>query len=593
MAVMALTRSTIADRTPRFLNRMNTARAASGLKAVLLVLRLRSPSLIETARRTMQRMILMMDVPRFTFCAGCACLRLSAWLIVDRRTEGKRGPTNKLARLRSGGISREFASIFSHVTLAYNHFTQRIMPSSLPVLFCGVLLSCSLVLQCTYALRSSRTSPPMGWNSYDSLLGSGNETEIRDNAQAMAKLLLPLGWDYLVLDAGWYFENASFVATDGHARLVPSKSLFPSSVKPNGAPHSFKPLADYVHSLGLKFGIHVMRGIHKQIVDANEPILGTSYRAKDIAIQSDKCVWWDDFYGINMTHPAGQYYYNSLLSLYGGEWGIDFIKVDCIFGGRDGHTRDIIAVSNAIQLVQQREIWLSLSPGLGVTPAYAAQLQQYADQYRITDDLWDCWGPCYVDGVTVQQAFDTLPNYTSLVGMRGLNGPSWPDADMMPLGIIMEPGHTKQAPTNLTRDEQISLVSLWSIFRNPLIFGGDMRHLAGDSFTLGLLSNPEIISINQQAEHPQALVVNQLGFYVWLSYQPGGGIYVAVFNVRNAQSASYTISFETVTRKQGPLSCQVRDVWARKDLGSYKDTCTANTPSHGAQVFLISGCKTN
>lgn len=93
-------------------------------------------------------------------------------------------------------------------------------------------------------------------------------------------------------------------------------------------------------------------------VDANEPIAGTSYTAKDIAVPGDKCVWWNDFYGINMTHPGGQAYYNSLIELYGGEWGIDFVKVDCIFGGRDGHTMDIIAISNSIHALKEKELWL-------------------------------------------------------------------------------------------------------------------------------------------------------------------------------------------------------------------------------------------
>lgn len=152
--------------------------------------------------------------------------------------------------------------------------------------------------------------------------------------------------------------------------------------------------------------------------------------------------------------------------------------------------------------------------------------------------------------------------------------------------------------SDLTMNEQKSLMTLWCIFRNPLIFGGDMRHLLNDPATLALITNPEIIAVNQQGEHPKALVINQRGFYVWVSETSTNSlktalkdVYVAVFNVYNSQTTNYIISLEEVTHIEGTVACNVRDLWASKDLGTFTDVFVASAPLRGVHMLLMSECK--
>eukprot|EP01112_Ceratiomyxa_fruticulosa_P020315 TRINITY_DN6884_c0_g1_i1.p1 TRINITY_DN6884_c0_g1~~TRINITY_DN6884_c0_g1_i1.p1 ORF type:complete len:350 (-),score=53.18 TRINITY_DN6884_c0_g1_i1:31-1005(-) len=294
-------------------------------------------------------------------------------------------------------------------------------------------------------------TPPMGWNSYDSFLTYVNETQVRSNALVMSSKLKSFGWEYVVIDEGWYNsanDSSNYVYTDGKSHLVPAPTRYPSSVI-NGEPNSFLPLAKFIHSLGLKLGIHIMRGIHKQIVENNEPIEGTPFTANQIASKNDSCVWNSQFYGINSEYTDA--FYSSLLKAY-SKWEIDFIKLDCVFGGRDLHSYDLISFSKAIQEVGNN-ITFSLSPGLGTTTQMAEKYSPYTNQYRVSDDLWDCWNsnstnpPCPYDYVTVVSQFPKMANFSYLVGAEGLNGLSWPDLDMLPLGEIMPPGYQPPQPT--------------------------------------------------------------------------------------------------------------------------------------------------
>jgi hypothetical protein len=306
-----------------------------------------------------------------------------------------------------------------------------------------------------------------------------------------------------------------------------------------------------------------MRGIHKQVVRQNQPIFGKNYRAADIALAADKCAWNNDWYGVNMSHPAAVPYYDSLISLY-AQWGVDFVKIDCIFGGRDGHDKDVIAVSNAIKNTG-RDIVLSLSPGLGATPQMAATMGQYVNMYRITDDLWDCWDgtstnpPCPYDHVTVIGAFSTLPQFENYIGAAGLNGKSFPDGDMLPLGYLQPPTGGPKKMTSLTTSEQQSLFTLWCMFRNPLIFGGDMTHM--DNFTLSLITNDEVLAIHSSSSQNKQIITSGGDFYVWRAVS-GSTYYVALFNT-SPKSMPYTLMLQDAVGPQ-ISSCTVRDIWQKK-----------------------------
>src|SRR5947209_6933884 len=212
----------------------------------------------------------------------------------------------------------------------------------------------------TRSTNDSAPTPPMGWNSWDSYGTTVREEQVKANADWMAEHLAKYGWKYIVVDIQWYEPNAQGhdyhpgapLTMDEYGRLLPAVNRFPSAA--NGA--GFKPLADYVHSLGLKFGIHIIRGIPREGVAKNTPIADSAYHATEAADPSDTCSWNPDTYGVK-ANPAGQAYYDSLAKLYAG-WGLDFIKVDCI-SSRPYKTSEVHMISAALKKAG-RPIVLSL-----------------------------------------------------------------------------------------------------------------------------------------------------------------------------------------------------------------------------------------
>lgn len=358
--------------------------------------------------------------------------------------------------------------------------------------------------------------PPLGWNSWDIFGTTVTEQQVKEQADAMAVNLLPSGYKYLTVDIQWYepeskghaYDPNSQLTMDEYGRLTPGLKKFPSAAGGKG----FKPLADYVHSKGLKFGIHIMRGIPKQAVEKNTPVFGTNVKAQDIALKNSTCPWNPDMYGVDATKPEGQAYYNSIVQMY-ADWGVDFIKCDDISRPYDRVQKaEIEALRNAIDKTG-RPIVLSLSPG--ATPiAEGEHVMNHANMWRITDDFWDKWG-------LLQAMFERLDAWTPYRG-RG----HFPDADMLPIGIV-----DFKRPTNFTKDEQYTLMSLWAIGRSPLIFGGDMTKL--DDFTKEMLTNPEMLKVNQESTNNRQVSRNN-NLIVWTADVPDSNDkYVAFFNAQS------------------------------------------------------------
>jgi hypothetical protein len=365
--------------------------------------------------------------------------------------------------------------------------------------------------------------PPLGWNSWDCFGTTVTEQQIKEQADAMAKYLLPSGYNYLTVDIQWYepeakghaYDPKAVLTMDEYGRLTPGLKKFPSAADGKG----FKSLSDYVHSKGLKFGIHIMRGIPRQAVEKNTPVLGTNVKAQDIATKSSTCPWNPDMYGVDASKPEGQAYYNSIVQMY-ADWGVDFIKCDDISRPYDKvQQAEIEALRNAIDKTG-RSIILSLSPG--ATPITAGEhVMNHANMWRITDDFWDRWG-------LLQAMFERLDVWTPY------RSPGhFPDADMLPIGII-----EFKRPTNFTKNEQYTLMSLWAIGRSPLIFGGDMTKL--DDFTKEMLTNPEMLKVNQESTNNRQ-VYRDKNLIVWTADVPNSNDkYVALFN---AQSKGDNIDF--------------------------------------------------
>jgi alpha-galactosidase len=417
-------------------------------------------------------------------------------------------------------------------------------------------------------------TPPMGWNSWDSFGTTVTEDEVKANADYMAKRLKAHGWQYIVVDIQWseqnpkshgYRPNAE-LAMDEYGRLLPAPNRFPSSAGGRG----FKPLADYVHGLGLKFGIHIMRGIPRRAVDSDLPVFNSKHRAASIADKTSICRWNTDMYGVDTSRPGGRDYYDSIVQLY-SSWGVDFIKADDMFGFGPGgdHRAEIDALGQSIRK-SGRPIVLSLSPGTR-DDSQAAFLAERAQMWRISGDFWDRW-------VDLKNQFPRLDRWSAHTRPG-----HWPDADMLPLGKIgirAERGDPRMSL--LTHDEQITLMTLWSIARSPLMFGGNLPD--NDDFTLSLLTNDEVLEVNQKAGASRQLFANG-NQVAWVADAVGSGArYVAVFNLGDTAEEQVRINWTDVGLG---AKCVVRDLWSRKDIGTVDHGELFRVKPHAAALYRL------
>lgn len=326
--------------------------------------------------------------------------------------------------------------------------------------------------------------PPLGWNSWDCYGAAVDEKTVKQNADYMAKNLKQYGWEYIVVDIEWYqptvmtHEYMPFaeLVMDEYGRLLPAENRFPSAAGGKG----FAPLAEYVHSLGLKFGIHIMRGIPRQACAAKTKIKDSQYNAAQVGVYNNICWWNPDMYGTNTNCPGAADYYNSIFELY-AQWGVDFVKVDDICRN-DHNEEEIKLIANAIKN-SGRDMVLSLSPG-PAKPSQAEFFKEYANMWRITDDFWDKWDLLYA-------MFERAEVWCNHAGAG-----HWPDADMLPIGPINQV-YSKDNRTHFTEDEQKTMMSLWCMMRSPLMIGGEMTGF--DDFTLSLLTNKELLDIEKNS----------------------------------------------------------------------------------------------
>ncbi|SET20501.1 glycoside hydrolase family 27 protein [Paenibacillus sp. NFR01] len=417
-------------------------------------------------------------------------------------------------------------------------------------------------------------TPPLGWNSWDCYGASVTEEEVRGNAEYMAENLKVYGWEYVVVDIQWSEPGAvsdqyrPFVRleTDAYSRLIPAPSRFPSAADGQG----FKPLSDYVHSLGLKFGIHIMRGIPRQAVHDNTPIKGTDKTARDIAHTCSFCGWNTDMYGVDASKEGAQQYYNSLFELY-ADWGVDYIKVDDIadswlHGGT--HLAEIELIRNAIDHVG-RPIVLSLSPGPAPVK-HADFFEANANLWRMTDDFWDHW-PALLDMFDRCETWEGRPK-----------AGCWPDCDMLPLGRIGIRSAGGDRMTRFTRDEQRTMMTLWAIFRSPLMFGGELRD--NDAWTLSLLTNRAVLELHRTGQGARK-VSRADGKVVWAAQGPQGERYAALFNTGEAP-AEVAVSLAELGAGEG-IAVTATELWSGEARALTGGVLSATVAPHGALLFKL------
>ena len=419
-------------------------------------------------------------------------------------------------------------------------------------------------------------TPPMGWNSWDSWGLTINEAQFRDTVTWFHNHLQHFGWQYVVIDEGWFAQHPEnpkgqqdYTISD-QGLYMPAVDRFPSAAGGKG----FKPLADWVHAQGLKFGIHIIHGIPREFVTHNGRIPHSHSTAAEAADTSDTCSWNSDNYGLK-DNKAGQDYYDAVLNLY-AKWGVDYLKVDCI--SRPYNAHEIHMIHHAIEQ-SGRPIVLSLSPG--PTPLDdAADAVKNAQLWRISDDFWDVWSKP-ADAKAFPQAlknqFGLLAKWQPYAGAG-----HWPDADMLPIGYLgPRPGWGQPRQTRFTRDEVRTLITLWSIARSPLFIGTNLLKM--DSFTESVLTNPEVLAVDQYGEN-QHPVIQKPDAVVWMAAAPEhSGDYVAVFNLAD-QPQTLNYSWHDLGIQFGKFA--VRDLWKRDELGRL-DHIEVTLPPHGAALYKV------
>eukprot|EP01119_Soliformovum_irregulare_P017553 TRINITY_DN5237_c0_g1_i1.p1 TRINITY_DN5237_c0_g1~~TRINITY_DN5237_c0_g1_i1.p1 ORF type:complete len:463 (-),score=126.33 TRINITY_DN5237_c0_g1_i1:61-1449(-) len=431
--------------------------------------------------------------------------------------------------------------------------------------------------------------PPKGWNSWDSYRFWVNETQVMSNAKFMSDELANYGFEYIVIDEGWWRDSSDLhmdahnTQIDQYGRYIPVTDRFPSSAKDR----SLTNICNAIKALGLKCGIHLPRGMPKKAYYDNSRVLGTAYTARDIANINDGPSGFN--FGVNMSHPGGQIWYNSMVALY-ASWGIEFIKFD--FTLQVENLPEIDGIHKAI-VNSGSPIVLSLSyGGPQMIPEFIKRLSIDAQMYRLTGDTWDLWS-------------SVLAHFEPIALNAFLSGPDvWPDADMLPLGRIggkdfyssvypatctvqlitcnfttpLADRECCPRQSALTPTEQKSLLTLWMIGRSPLMYGGDFVESTDGS--VALLQNKEILEVNGYSFNLKTF--NTAGYNIWTADGTSKEKYVAVWNL-GPRSASIAIDFADIELPSGRYL--IRDLWARKDIGKFSGSYTTVYPVHGSGLY--------
>jgi alpha-galactosidase len=436
-----------------------------------------------------------------------------------------------------------------------------------------------LAMSVAVAQEKLAPTPPMGWNSWDAYGLTINESQFRANMEVMAAQLKEFGWQYGVIDEGWYLENPEIASMPDKLRYTlnargqyePALNRFPSAKGGAG----FKPLSDAVHADGLKFGIHIIRGIPRQTVVANTRIGRTNYRAAQAADIDDKCPWNPDNFGVK-ANAAGQAWYDALMKQYAG-WGVDYIKVDCI-ASHPYMGAEIRMIHKAIAR-SGRAMTLSLSPG-PTAMENAVEVGKNAQLWRISDDVWDRWDKG--DGKdwpqSVKGQFAVIASWATYA-----RAGNWPDADMLPIGQLRPaPGWGSARTSRLSEEEQRTMMTLWSMARSPLFIGGNLTQM--DDAMKSLLTDPGVIEVDQHSVDGH-LLGRDGDVVAWVAVSENRDRnYLALFNLGDG-----LVHVDKTFAQYGFVDraeYKVRDLWMRKEMGAL-NAVTVDLPAHGSVMLSL------
>ncbi|GAA3104030.1 hypothetical protein GCM10010530_29900 [Kribbella aluminosa] len=404
--------------------------------------------------------------------------------------------------------------------------------------------------------------PYMGWSSYSMQVFNPNGSswitadQLIKQSDAMHAKLQPYGYNYLNIDAGW---NDGI---DAYGRPTPSKKLYP-----NGLQAVF----DHIHANGQKVGLYAIPGVSKSVIDAKLPIYGApGCTTADLPVQPlQKADYWGIGYRLDFSKPCAQKYIDSIADLF-GSWGLDFLKFDSVTPGSGISDLSLDArddVKAWSQALARHKIWFELSWALDIN--YADTWKQYANGWRID---WDvecyCTGTALTAWPNINRLFPKLAEWWRHAGPGG-----WNDLDSLDVGNGSMDG--------MTKDERRTAATLWAVSAAPMSIGNDMTNL--DSYGLSLLTNPEVIAVDQ-AGRPAHPVSTKSNRQVWFALNADNSYTVALFNLGQTD-ADMTVNFADLGLNG---AAKVRDLWARKDVGTYASSYTASqVPIHGARLFKV------
>jgi hypothetical protein len=417
--------------------------------------------------------------------------------------------------------------------------------------------------------------PYLGWSSwsmessnYPGLNPGGggsslNEVNVLKQTDAMAAKLKQYGYQYINMDAGWSRNFSWGLNLDRYGREIADPERFPDGMKY---------VADHVHAKGLKAGIYLAVGLAKEAYHNGTTPIGNApgCTTADIVYPDLRTTnGWDSSYKIDFSKPCAQSYIDSQAQLL-ADWGYDFLKIDGVGPGsfRSGDNYNNIpdvAAWHAAIAKTGRPIHFELSWSLDRN--YAADWKQNSNGWRIDTDV-----ECYCNTLvtwnnSVKIRWDDVPAWTPWAGPGG-----WNDLDSLDVGNGEMDG--------LTQDERQSYMTLWAISAAPLYTGDDLTKL--DSFGLGLLTNREVIAVDQQGL-PARPVTPTGPAQVWGAKNADGTYTVALFNM-GSFPAKVTANWSSLGFG-GPAA--VRDLWQHEDLGSSSNSISATLPAHGSRLFKV------
>ncbi len=376
-------------------------------------------------------------------------------------------------------------------------------------------------------------TPPMGWNGYNRFGDSLDYAKVKAGADAMVSSgLINHGWTYINIDDGWSVKPGS---NDPKRGGIPRDSN--GMVNANGKFPDMKELTDYIHSKGLKAGLYSSPGY------------------------------------LTCSNYTASYQFEDKDALQWAKWGFDYIKYDYCFYEDISKSHSVLALQKPYVIMRHsldkvdRDIVYSLSQyGMGDTWKWGEELG--ANSWRTTGDLIDTWESLSEGGF-------------SQAGHEKFAGPGhWNDPDMLVVGLV---GWGElQYPTRLRADEQYTHISLWCLLNSPLLIGCDIVEM--DEFTKSLLTNDEVLEVNQDPLGMQAARVFQDGgLEIWVKDLEDGSKAVGLFN-RNANTKTIKLNWDIPALNGNQI---VRDLWRQQDEGVFTGYFSAAVPAHGVKLITI------